>query len=47
MQREANGDPFFMHLDRRHNPVMVAALDLSTRYIKKSVQSHTVSQRSL
>jgi hypothetical protein len=35
MQREANGYQFFMRLDRRHNPVMVAAPDLSTRYIKK------------
>jgi hypothetical protein len=33
MQREANGDTLFTRLDRRHNPVMVAAPDLSTRYI--------------
>jgi hypothetical protein len=34
MQQEANEDPFFTRLDRRHNLVMVAAPDLSTRYIK-------------
>jgi hypothetical protein len=34
MQQEANGDPFFPRLDQRHNPVMVAAPNLSTRYIK-------------
>jgi hypothetical protein len=33
MQWEANGDLLFTRLDRRHNPVMVAAPYLSTRYI--------------
>jgi hypothetical protein len=46
MQREANGDPFFTRLDRRHNPVMVVTPDLSTHYIKRDVRHHAVSQRS-
>jgi hypothetical protein len=46
MQWEANGDPFFTRLDWRHNPVMVAAPDLSMRYIKRGVRPHAMNQRS-
>jgi hypothetical protein len=34
MQQEANGDPLFTRLDRRHNPVMVAAPDLARAIYK-------------
>jgi hypothetical protein len=37
MQQEAVKDPFFTCLDRRHNSVMIAAPDLSMRYIKMGV----------
>jgi hypothetical protein len=45
MQWEEVKDPFFMRLDRRHNPIMVAAPDLSMRCIKRGVWHHAVNQR--